>query len=319
MIQNILLLVVGVIGLMVGGNWLVKGASRLASALGVSALIIGLTVVALGTSAPELLVSLTAALAGLGDVTLGNVVGSNIANIGLIMALSALIAPIALNWRVLRREIVFLIAFTLFTALLSWDGVINRVDGVILLVCYVVYTIVIYTQARRERSEIEPELTTYETERQLTRRASPLFEAGRLLLGLVVLVIGARVFVDSAVYIAREVGLSELVIGVTLVAVGTSLPELVTCLIAARRRESDIVMGNILGSNISNLLVILGIVAIIQPVNVPALMLSVEYPVMIGFAVLVLPLALRRQLNRVVALALLGLYVGFVVLTLTRV
>jgi cation:H+ antiporter len=239
MIQNLAGVAIGIIGLILGGNWLVKGASRLATALGVSALMVGLTVVALGTSAPELLVSLTAALAGASDVTLGNIIGSNVANIGLILAVSALIAPITINWRVLRREVVFLIAFTLFAVVISLDGAFSQTDGAVLVVSYLIYTGVIYWQARREKREIEPDLIAYETAERLTERANPLLEAGRLGLGLVVLVAGARLFVDGAVNIAREIGLSELVIGITLVAVGTSLPELMTCIIAARRREDN--------------------------------------------------------------------------------
>lgn len=318
MIENVLGLVVGGLGLFFGGSWLVKGASRLAMALGVSALIVGLTVVALGTSAPELLVSLTAALEASSDVALGNVVGSNIANIGLILAVSALITPMVLDWRVLRREIVFLLAFTIFSIIMSVDGSFSRIDGVVLVLGYIVYTAVIYRQARSERREIEPELTEYEAARHLTDRANPLIEAGRALLGLVTLVIGARLFVGGAVGVAREIGLSELIIGVTLVAVGTSLPELITCIIAAQRREHDIVMGNILGSNIANLLVILGIVAIIQPIPVPVSVQSIDYPVMLFFAVLLLPMALRRRLHLWGGLALLVLYGAFILLSLSR-
>jgi cation:H+ antiporter len=318
MIENVLGLVVGGLGLFFGGSWLVKGASRLAMALGVSALIVGLTVVALGTSAPELLVSLTAALEASSDVALGNVVGSNIANIGLILAVSALITPMVLDWRVLRREIVFLLAFTIFSIIMSVDGSFSRIDGVVLVLGYIVYTAVIYRQARSERREIEPELTEYEAVRHLTDRANPLIEAGRALLGLVTLVIGARLFVGGAVGVAREIGLSELIIGVTLVAVGTSLPELITCIIAAQRREHDIVMGNILGSNIANLLVILGIVAIIQPIPVPVSVQSIDYPVMLFFAVLLLPMALRRRLHLWGGLALLVLYGAFILLSLSR-
>lgn len=318
MIENVLGLVVGGLGLFFGGSWLVKGASRLAMALGVSALIVGLTVVALGTSAPELLVSLTAALEASSDVALGNVVGSNIANIGLILAVSAVITPMVLDWRVLRREIVFLLAFTIFSIIMSVDGSFSRIDGVVLVLGYIVYTAVIYRQARSERREIEPELTEYEAARHLTDRANPLIEAGRALLGLVTLVIGARLFVGGAVGVAREIGLSELIIGVTLVAVGTSLPELITCIIAAQRREHDIVMGNILGSNIANLLVILGIVAIIQPIPVPVSVQSIDYPVMLFFAVLLLPMALRRRLHLWGGLALLVLYGAFILLSLSR-
>jgi cation:H+ antiporter len=318
MAENALWLVLGGVGLFFGGNWLVKGASRLATALGVSALIVGLTVVALGTSAPELLVALTAALEGISDVALGNVVGSNIANVGLILAVSALIAPMALDWQVLRREVVFLIAFTIFAVIVSLDGVFDRADGIVLVISYIIYTAIIYWQARRERRQIEPELKAYEAAEHLTDRANPMIEAGRLLLGLVTLVIGARLFVDGAVGIARSIGMSELVIGVTLVAVGTSLPELVTCVIAARRRENDIIMGNILGSNISNLLVILGIVAIMQPIPVPVSVQSVDYPAMLLFAALLLPLALRQKVGARGGIILLALYAGFILLTLTR-
>jgi cation:H+ antiporter len=309
---------VGLVGLFLGGNFLVKGSARLASAVGISPLIVGLTVVALGTSAPELLVALSAALQGSTDIAVGNVVGSNIANIGFILALSAIIVPISLDWHILRRELPAMLGFSALALLLSLDGEIGRLDGLVFVLCFAVFTTLIYRQAQRERREIEPELIQYETREMLIQKDKPLVEVGRTLLGLVLLVVGAQFLVVGAVNVARDFGVSELIIGITLVAVGTSLPELATCVIASRRRENDIVVGNIIGSNISNVLVILGVVALLQPIPVSMELITFEMPVMIAFAALLLPLALRQRMGRGIGILILGAYAGFILLALVR-
>lgn len=315
---DVFLFIVGLVALILGGNQFIKGAARVATMLGISTLMIGLTVVALGTSAPELLVSVRAATSASSDVALGNVVGSNIANIGLILAISALIAPIRLEWSIFRREIPFVIGFSVLVLLMALDGELGRLDGGLLLICFVVFTTLIYRQAGQESAEIQPELEAYEQEERLTIKANPVVESARAVIGLLVLIIGAQLLVDSSVNIARVFGVSDLVIGITMVAVGTSLPELAICVIASLRRENDIVLGNVLGSNISNLLVILGIVALIQPIQVPRAVQTFDLPVMVVFAGLLLLFVQRRTLTRRTAPVFLIAYVAFIALTLVK-
>jgi cation:H+ antiporter len=318
MLNNVVYVVIGLVALVVGANFLIKGASRLATALGVSALIVGLTVVALGTSAPELIVSLDAALTASSDVALGNIVGSNIANIGLILAITGLISPVVIKWGLLRREIIVVIAVSLLTFVLALDGEIGRLDGVIFVACFLTYTFFLYRQGVRDRAEIEPELTQYEQEEKLIEKNRPLIEIGRIIIGLAALVVGANFLVDGATAIAREVGVSDLLIGLTLVAVGTSLPEFATCIIAAIRKENDIVFGNIVGSNIGNILFILGVVAIVQPVPVGETSRTIDIPVMIGFALALFPVALRGALKGWWSIVIIALYIGYLLWSFLR-
>ena len=316
--SDVVLFILGLAALVVGGNQFIKGAARVATALGVSTLIIGLTVVALGTSAPELLVSLRAATTASSDIALGNVIGSNIANIGVILAISALITPIKLDWSIFRREIPFVIGFSVLVLLMALDGELGRVDGLILVLSFAAFSTLIYRQAIRERAEIEPDLAVYEQEERLTKRAPLVWEAVRVIGGLLVLIVGAQFLVDSSVNIARAFGVSDLVIGITMVAVGTSLPELTICVLASLRREDDIVLGNVLGSNISNLLVIVGVVALIQPISVPRPVQTFDLPVMVVFAGLLLLFVRGRTLSRRAAPVFLIAYVAFIALTLVR-
>lgn len=315
-VNDVILFILGLGALTLGGNQFIKGAARAATALGISTLVVGLTVVALGTSAPELLVSLSAAVAGSSEIALGNIVGSNIANIGLILAISAIIAPIQLNWSIFKREIPAVIGFSILTLIFALDGEIGRVDGAILLFCFIAFTFFIYRQAERERAEILPEMESYEQEEHLTEKSNLLLEIARVIVGLIILLIGAQLLVDSAVNIARVLGVSDLIIGITLVAVGTSLPELTICVIASLRRENDIVLGNVLGSNISNLLVIIGIVALIQPITVPVNARNFDMPVMIVFAGALLLFVLRRTLSRRAAPVFILAYLAFIAVTL---
>jgi cation:H+ antiporter len=318
MLTNVIYVVVGLIGLGLGGNFLIKGASRLARALGISSLIIGLTVVALGTSAPELIVSLDAAINASSDVALGNVIGSNIANIGLILAIAALITPLTLKWDLLRREIIVVVGASLLMLVFALDGEVSRLDGVILVGGLAAYVAFVYQQGQHERADIEPEIIKFDEEAALTAPSNTLIEIGRVILGLAGLVIGARLLVDGATGIAREVGVSDLLIGLTLVAVGTSLPELATSVVAAMRKENDIVIGNIVGSNISNIFFILGVVAIVQPIRVTASSQAIDIPVMIGFALLLIPLTLRGVLKGAVAVGFLVLYGGYIAFSFLR-
>nr|WP_290665701.1 calcium/sodium antiporter [Ardenticatena sp.] len=300
MALHLILVVVGLIGLFFGADWLVKGAARLAQSFGVSPLVIGLTVVAFGTSTPELLVSLTAALRGSSDISIGNVVGSNIANIGLILGLTGLIFPIVVHSRIVRRELPLMIGISLALVVVMWDGSIGRLDGALMVLGLIAFNVGAYWEAERsnglaaEFAEFEEVEDIIEPGSQINR----LQEVGRLGAGLVVLMVGAQLTVDNAVAIARAIGVSELVIGVTLVAFGTSLPELATSLVAAFRRESDISVGNIIGSNIYNILAILGITALVRPISISQNVLTIQIPVMLAFAIGLWPLVYHEHIDR---------------------
>ncbi|MGB7339090.1 MAG: calcium/sodium antiporter [Phototrophicaceae bacterium] len=304
----------GLLMLLFGGDWLVKSASNLASSLGISPLIIGLTVVAFGTSTPELLVSVNAALSGLSDIAVGNIVGSNIANIGLILGLSGLIYPIQVHVNLLKREIPIMIVVAIVSFLMFLDQFVGRVDGLILLMGLFGFITFMIVSSQREKGS---EVATNESEQQAKPpiEINRLYEILRLLLGIAVLMFGAQLTVNNATELARSVGISELVIGVTLVAVGTSLPELVTSVMAAIRQESDIAIGNVVGSNIFNILGILGITAIIQPINVAIQTVRVDAIVMIIFSVLLMPFVLDRKLGRIEATSFLMAYIGFTIYT----
>lgn len=318
MLTNVIYVILGLIGLGLGGNFLIKGASRLARALGISSLIIGLTVVALGTSAPELIVSLDAAINASSDVALGNVIGSNIANIGLIMAIAALISPIALKWNLLRREIIVVVMASLLMLVFALDGEISRLDGIVLVASFLAYVGFVYRQGQQERADIEPEISQFEKASSFTAPSRTIIEIGRVIVGLAGLIIGARLLVDGSVSIARAIGVSDLLIGLTLVAVGTSLPELATSFIAAYRKENDIVVGNIVGSNISNIFFILGVVAIVQPIPVSPNSQTLDLPVMVAFAALLIPLALRGVMKGLAAIGFLVLYGGYIAFSFLR-
>jgi len=291
----------GLAGLFFGGNWLVQGASAAALRLRIPPLIIGLIVVGFGTSTPELLVSVQAALAGASGIAIGNVVGSNIANILLILGVSAVIGPFAASLSRLRRDLGWMMAAALATIPAFWSGMVGRWEGIALVLGIAAYIAVCLRQAG---SEDEPDIAT-----------APLWRSGLTLLGgLVVLLVGARLLIDSATEIARAFGVSEAVIGLTIVAIGTSLPELATSVIAAFRGQRDIALGNVVGSNIFNILAILGITALIAPIPVESRFLLVDVPVMIGASVLlVATIAWARGLERLGGAGFLALYALYMV------
>jgi cation:H+ antiporter len=307
MLLNLLGLLVGLAGLYFGGEWLVSGASRLARSLGISTLIVGLTVVAIGTSAPELLVSVSAALAESPDIAIGNVVGSNIANIGLILGISGLIFPIAVHVKLLRREIPIMIGIAIIAFFLFRDGEVSRGDGVLLLLLMVAFIAFMIVSSIREQGEDdEPAATDVNRPR----------EALRLVVGIAVLMVGAQFTVENASTIARELGISEFIIGVSLVAVGTSLPELVTSVTAALRKESDIAIGNVVGSNIFNLVGILGTTAVIHPIRVASQINNFDAFVMVFFSLLLIPFAFDLTLQRREAALFITGYVAYIIYTI---
>ena len=308
MLLDLLMVAGGLVLLVFGGDALVKGAVNLSLRLGIPALIVGLTVVAFGTSAPELLVSIQAALAGQPGIALGNVVGSNIANILLILGIPALITTIHSSTSDTTRSYWVMIATTLLLIGLSMGGVLTWWHGVILLAALALMLGDNIRLARAHQAANEADLEGVDDHMAMWKIIA------FIVLGLIGLGIGARLLVDGAVNIARVLGVSETVIGLTLVAIGTSLPELVTSIMAAIRKQADVAMGNVIGSNIFNILSILGITTLIAPLSVDPSFLRFDYWVMLGVAVLLVPFAvLKRDITRWVGVVFVGLYVAYAV------
>ncbi|MCH2273804.1 calcium/sodium antiporter [Thalassospira sp.] len=302
-----LMLLAGLAGLFFGGEALVRGSVGIAQRLAMPPLLIGLTVVGFGTSTPELLVSVDAALRGVSDIALGNVVGSNIANILLIVGVSALVWPIRVSGDTLKRDTAVMMAAAIILVPIFAFGMMGRVAGGILFASLVAYLVFAYRQSRNAPN------APLADEGDLPVPARGLWLSLIWVIGgLVALMFGARFMVDGAVTIARTFGVSEAFIGLTVVAVGTSLPELATSLIAALRKQSEIAIGNIVGSNIFNILGILGLTAIIAPIPVASRFLTFDLPIMIAVS-LVLTLLLRRQtIGRGIGIVMLLAYAGYV-------
>ena len=309
MISLLLFLILGLGGLYLGAEGLVRGSAALALRLGVAPLIIGLTIVSWGTSSPEIVVSLQAAIQGKGDVVVGNAVGSNIANIGLILGLAALWQSLKVQARLVRLDVPLLIGVSLLAGALLWDKALGRGEGMLLLTLMGVYVGLNIWMSRQEQSELLQE------GRDLLpkRLRHPVIEGSLVLGGLGLLILGGRWFLESAVMLARMLELSEAFIGLTVVAVGTSLPELATSIVAALRREADIAVGNVVGSNLFNTLAILGLASGVQPLETPGLRFE-DLLVMNLLTWMLLPIFWSgRRIRRIEGLLLLGLYVAFIV------
>ncbi len=276
----LLAIIGGFVILTLGAEALVRGASAIALRLGIAPLVIGLTIVAFGTSAPELAVSLKSALAGKSGIALGNVIGSNIANIGLILAITALIRPIQVQSQMVRRDIpIMIVASLLFWGLLL-DGGLSFWDGALFTTLLFLYLSFSYISSKKGAN----------SEELNERPQKPLLSVLLIIIGIAMLVSGGILFVDGAVELATALGISEVIIGLTIVAIGTSMPELVTSVVAARKGESDIAIGNIVGSNLFNILGILGITALIHPIAAGGVQ-SLDLMVMLLLALLILPFA----------------------------
>jgi len=289
------LFILGLVLLVFGAELLVAGASRVAARLGISSLVIGLTVVAFGTSAPELAVSLTGALNGQTDLALGNVVGSNIFNVLFILGLTALVAPLTVQPQLLRLDVPLMIGVSVLCWLLAADGLVGRLDGILLAIGIVAYTTALIWSSRKKTAAAAPAVPS-ETPAPAQGRL-PL-QILQILAGLAMLVIGSRWLVDGAIAFATSLGVSELVISLTIVSAGTSLPELATSVLAAMRGERDIAVGNVVGSNIFNILSVLGLSSAIAPhgVAVAPAALAFDIPVMTLVAVLCLPLFITGKI-----------------------
>lgn len=308
MLPTLLSVIGGLILLAIGAEGLVRGSTSLALRAGVTPLVVGLTVVAFGTGSPELMVSVEAAHRGDSGIALGNVVGSNISNVALILGLSALVRPMRVRSMLIRREIPLMIGVTLLLCLLLWDGSLGRFDGLLLAAGSVAYTAFAYVSARRDRSAA----VAAEFDAGMKERGRPAWlDTTFVVSGFAGLLIGAKLLLGGATVVAESFGVSQVVIGLTIVAVGTSLPELATSVVAAARGEADVAFGNIIGSNILNILCILGVAALIRPFEVQGLR-PLDVGTLIGSAVLLLPLMWRGSvLNRWEGAILLAGYVAY--------
>ncbi len=318
-------LIAGLVLLVVGAELLVRGASKLAAALGIAPLVIGLTIVAYGTSSPEMAVSIQSSFAGQADIALGNVVGSNIFNVLFILGVSAIAAPLIVAQQLIRLDVPIMIGVSALAYLFSLDGKINQSDGIILFIGGIVYTVFLIFQSRAEQSqEIQDEYAKFGEPDPVPRWQQWGINLGLIAAGLVTLVWGSRLLVDSAISIARAVGLSELVIGLTIVAAGTSLPELATSLIASIKGERDIAVGNVVGSNIFNILAVLGLSAAVSPdgINVSMAALRFDIPVMIAVAAACLPIFFTGNLitrwEGIVFTAYYCVYTAYLILASTQ-
>jgi cation:H+ antiporter len=306
---TLLLALAGLVLLVAGADLLVRGASGLAAAAGITPLVIGLTVVAAGTSAPELAVSLQGVLSGRPDLAVGNVVGSNIANVLLILGASALIAPLAVSRQLVRVDVPLMIGVSLLLVLLVDDGRVSRPEGVLLMLGLLGYLALQVRLGRRGALEAAAELPP-------PVRGGRAGQVALLLVGLGLLVLGSRWLVGGAVAVAQAMGVSELVIGLTVVAVGTSLPEIATSLIATFRGQRDLAVGNVVGSNLFNLLGILGLCAVVAPGGVPVAHAAgaFDIPVMAAAALACLPIAFTGYvIARWEGVLFLGYYVAYAV------
>ncbi|QDU20838.1 calcium/sodium antiporter [Urbifossiella limnaea] len=314
MLTHLLLFVVGLAVLGTGAEWLVRGAGRVARALGVPPFVVGFTVVGFGTSAPELVVSLSAALADTPEIAVGNVIGSNVANVGLVLGVAAVVAPLAAGMRLLKVEVPSVIGASLLLWVLSCDGRVGRADGGVLLLGFAGAAVYMYRVARAEPPAVKAEIGQAVAGQLRVSVAAVLVVAG-----LGGLIGGAHLMVTAAVELARGLGVSEWLIGLTVVAVGTSLPELAACIAGAIRGEADLVLGNVAGSNLFNILLILGTTALVRPVPVPAAALTAELPVMTGFAVLLLAVVGNGlRVHRWEGAGLVAAYAGFVAWQVSR-
>ena len=276
MIFDVVLIIAGVAMVLYGADRLTEGASALARRMNVSEIIIGLTIVAAGTSAPELFVSLVSALKGTPDMAIGNVVGSNTMNAMLIVGCAAVVAPMSISRNTVRKDIPFAVAASVLLPLLAIDSAIGRIDGIILLAGFAAF--MYYTLSQAKAGETAPS--------DETKMQNPWLSVFFVVLGLALLVIGSNIFVDSASRVAYALGLSEAVVGLTIVAGGTSLPELATSVVAARKGQSAIAIGNVIGSNVFNILMILGLTATISPMQIQGIT-HIDLLMMLGSIVMV--------------------------------
>jgi len=327
LLQSVLF-IVGISGVYFGAEWLVKGSSKLSRDLGIKPIVIGLTVVAFGTSSPELAVSLTASIKGSNDIAIGNIIGSNIANIGLILGISAIVLPLKVEKILLKREVPLMIGISAGLYFMAIDRTIGFIDGLLLFtgivffIGYQVYHTLNYKKESRNSTGSNPVskegmLESTKEEGQTGRNL--LSNIIYIVIGLACLLVGSHVLVKSAIFIAGSFGISEMVIGMTVVAFGTSVPEMATSVVSVLKKEADICVGNVIGSNIFNILLALGSVALVRPLNVERGTLFFEFPIMIFFSLALIPMMSGRlTVNRFAGIVLVSGYLAFIFLLFYR-
>jgi cation:H+ antiporter len=311
MATTIVLLIIGLIVLIIGGDYLVRGSSSIALRLHLSPLVVGLTIVAFGTSAPELLISIQSALKGSPDIAMGNVVGSNICNLALVLGITAVVNPVKVQLNSIRVDWPMTMGASILLYLLVLEGILTAIEGVIFIVCLIVYVAFIVTQSRKDVKSAKLKLDIADLpdapKQQIWK------DIFFIILGCVALFFGSEWFVISAKDLALSLGVEERVVGLTIVAFGTSLPEMVTAAVASFKGESDLALGNLMGSNIFNILSILGITAIIQPISVHEVILNKDLIWMLMITLMILPLMIvRREVGRGDGAVLLIVYAVYI-------
>ncbi len=311
MLLAVSLLIVGLVLLVWSADKLVYGAAAIAKNVGISPLIIGMTILAMGSSAPEMMVSATAALNGKTDTAVGNVLGSNIANIALILGISALVKPLSISSGILRRELPLMIGVTLLTGVLLWDSHLGFYEGVLLFVLFAVFILAMIKISRSEKNKNDALIEEQESE--IPEGVSNKSAAMWLIIGLILLPVSANLLVDNAVVIAKYFGMSDLVIGLTIIAIGTSLPELAASLAGVLKGEDDMAVGNIIGSNVFNILAVMGLPGILHPSVLSPYAMSRDYWVMLAVSLLLVVMALGKShsINRIEGAVLFLCFIAY--------
>ncbi|MFQ3214020.1 MAG: cation:H+ antiporter [Marivirga sp.] len=312
-LSNTALLIVGLITLIIGGDLLVRGASRIALRFKISPLVVGLTIVAFGTSAPELLISIQAALTGSPDITMGNVIGSNICNLALVLGITALIAPIHVNSDSIKIDWPMTMGSSLLLYFVVREGFVNSYEGIFFLIILVLYLVFIIRRSRKNNTSIES-LGIEVDDVPEASKTGIYKEVGLIAIGGIGLYFGSDWFVNSAKDMAIYLGVSERIVGITVVALGTSLPELVTSIVAAFKKETDLALGNLMGSNIFNILSILGITSLIEEIHVSPIILNSDMIWMLAITLVLFPfMAINKKIDRYEGLILLGVYIFYTI------
>jgi cation:H+ antiporter len=310
-IEAVLLLIVGLTLLVWSADKLVFGAAALARNFGIAPLVIGMTILAMGSSAPEMMVSATAALSGKSDTAVGNVIGSNIANIALILGITAIVKPLSISSGVLRRELPLMMVVTLLAGALLWDSYLGFGEGIVLIVLFVAFLAAMLKISRSQKSQGDALIEEQESEiPEGVPNGKAIFW---VIVGLILLPLAADLLVNNAVVIAKYFGMSDLVIGLTIIAIGTSLPELAASLAGVMKGEDDMAVGNIIGSNVFNILAVMGIPGILNPTMINENVMGRDFWVMLAVSVLLVLMALgkSRSINRFEGSALLVIYVAY--------
>ena len=301
MISSLLFLILGSVLLYFGADWMVKSSVHIASKLNISRFVIGLTIVAFGTSLPEMGVSLKAAFFDKSGIAIGNIIGSNITNVLLVLGTCALISPITISYTKIRKDIFIYLGVCVVLVFLLWDGFLDRWEGIILFTGVVIYTVYSFMSGKLYDEEIEDTISNW------------YWTTALLVSGIVILYIGSEFFIEGAIKFAKIIGVSELIIGMTVVALGTSLPELVISVVAATKNEHSISVGNIIGSNLFNIMSVLGLVSIIIPLPVEKSIFNFEIPVMIGSGLILIPLSLmNKPISKLLSILMLFGYSIFI-------